>query len=83
MQFQNCISTLQVGGATVAGLAISALYTELPWIGGLAKGEMLTSAAYIVLTGGIIVAVIAFFGCVGACCEVKCMLFIVRRFLLH
>jgi len=65
---------LQIGGLIVTGLGIWALVDKVPWIGELVGNDLLTGAVYVLLVGGIIVAFIAFFGCVGASREVKCML---------
>lgn len=51
---------------------------KVPWIGELVGNDLLTGAIYVLLAGGIIVAVISFFGCVGASREVKCMLLTVN-----
>lgn len=69
---------LQIGGLIVTGLGIWALVDKVPWIGELVGNDLLTGAVYVLLVGGIIVAFIAFFGCVGASREVKCMLLTVR-----
>ncbi|KAG7206900.1 hypothetical protein KM043_000797 [Ampulex compressa] len=63
-----------IGGIVVAGLAVWALVDKVPWIGELVGNDLLTGAVYVLLVGGIIVVVIAFFGCIGAAREVKCML---------
>lgn len=63
-----------IGGLIVTGLGIWALVDKVPWIGELVGNDLLTGAVYVLLVGGIIVAFIAFFGCVGASREVKCML---------
>lgn len=56
------------------GLGIWALIDKVPWIGELVGNDLLTGAVYVLLVGGIVVALIAFFGCIGASREVKCML---------
>lgn len=58
----------------MTGLGVWALVDKIPWIGELVGNDLLTGSVYVLLVGGIIVAVIAFFGCVGAAREVKCML---------
>lgn len=63
-----------IGGCTVAGLAIWALVDRVPFITELLENNLLTGAVYVLLVGGIIVAFISFFGCLGASKEVKCML---------
>ena len=63
-----------IGGVGIAGLSIWALMDKVPWIGELVGNDLLTGAIYVLLAGGIIVAVISFFGCIGASREVKCML---------
>lgn len=63
-----------IGGVVVAGLAIWALTEKVPRVGELIGNDLLTGAIYVLLVGGIIVALIAFFGCIGASREVKCML---------
>lgn len=55
-------------------MGIWALVDKVPWIGELVGNDLLTGAVYVLLVGGIVVAFIAFFGCVGASREVKCML---------
>ncbi|XP_012283758.1 CD151 antigen [Orussus abietinus] len=70
--FMNFI--IFIGGSVVAGLAIWALVDNVPWIGELIGSNLLTGAVYILLIGGIVVAFIAFCGCVGASREIKCML---------
>lgn len=64
----------QIGGVVITGLAIWAFVDKVPWIGELVGNDLLTGAIYVLLAGGILVAIIAFFGCVGASREVKCML---------
>lgn len=64
----------QIGGIIVTGLGVWALVDKVPWIGELVGNDLLTGAVYVLLVGGIVVAFIAFFGCVGASREVKCML---------
>jgi len=63
-----------MGGIIVTGLGIWALIDKVPWIGELVGNDLLTGAVYVLLVGGIVVAFIAFFGCIGASREVKCML---------
>ncbi|XP_066589665.1 tetraspanin-18B isoform X2 [Prorops nasuta] len=63
-----------IGGVVVTGLAIWALVDKVPWITELVGNDLLSGAVYVLLVGGIIVAIIAFFGCIGASREVKCML---------
>lgn len=63
-----------IGGIIITGLAIWALVDKVPWIGELVGNDLLTGAIYVLLVGGILVSVIAFFGCIGASREVKCML---------
>lgn len=58
----------------MTGLGVWALVDKVPWIGELVGNDLLTGAVYVLLVGGIVVAFIAFFGCVGASREVKCML---------
>ena len=58
----------------MAGLAIWALVDKVPFIGELIGNDLLTGSVYVLLVGGIIVAFIAFFGCIGASREIKCML---------
>lgn len=58
----------------MTGLGIWALVDKVPWIGELVGNDLLTGSVYVLLVGGIVVAVIAFFGCVGAAREIKCML---------
>lgn len=58
----------------MTGLSIWALVDKVPGIGELVGNDLLTGAVYVLLVGGIIVAFIAFFGCIGASREVKCML---------
>lgn len=58
----------------MTGLGIWALVDKVPWVGELVGNDLLTGAVYVLLVGGIVVAFIAFFGCVGASREVKCML---------
>lgn len=65
---------MQIGGIIVTGLSIWALVDKVPGIGELVGNDLLTGAIYVLLVGGIIVAFIAFFGCIGASREVKCML---------
>lgn len=55
-------------------MGVWALIDKVPWIGELVGNDLLTGAVYVLLVGGIVVAFIAFFGCVGASREVKCML---------
>ncbi|XP_043281148.1 CD151 antigen [Venturia canescens] len=66
--------TIFIGGLIVTGLAIWALVDRVSYIAELLGNDLLTGAIYVLLVGGIIVAVIAFLGCIGACREVKCML---------
>ncbi|XP_034945673.1 CD151 antigen [Chelonus insularis] len=63
-----------IGGCIVVGLAAWALVDRVPALSKLVNDDLLTGATYVLLVGGIIVAVIAFFGCIGASREVKCML---------
>jgi len=65
---------MQIGGLVVTGLGVWALVDKVPWIGELVGNDLLTGAVYVLLVGGIVVAFIAFFGCIGASREVKCML---------
>lgn len=58
----------------MTGLGVWALVDKIPWIGELVGNDLLTGSVYVLLVGGIVVAVIAFFGCIGAAREVKCML---------
>lgn len=58
----------------MTGLAAWALVDKIPYISELVGNDLLTGAVYVLLGGGIIVAVISFFGCIGASREVKCML---------
>lgn len=51
-----------------------ALIDKVPWMSELVGNDLLTGSVYVLLVGGIVVALIAFFGCAGASCEVKCML---------
>lgn len=51
---------------------------KVPWIGELVGNDLLTGAIYVLLAGGIIVAIVSFFGCIGASREVKCMLLTVN-----
>lgn len=62
----------------MTGLAIWALVDRVPFITELLENNLLTGAVYVLLVGGIIVALISFFGCLGASREVKCMLLTVR-----
>lgn len=68
------LSRFQIGGIVVTGLSVWALVDKVPWIGELVGNDLLTGAVYVLLVGGIVVAFIAFFGCIGASREVKCML---------
>ncbi|XP_060817445.1 CD151 antigen [Bombus pascuorum] len=63
-----------IGGLVIAGLATWALLDKVSWIGELVGNDFLTGAIYVLLAGGIVVAIISFFGCIGASREVKCML---------
>ncbi|XP_063991873.1 tetraspanin-18B [Diachasmimorpha longicaudata] len=63
-----------VGGCVVAGLAVWAMIDKIPYISDIVGNNLLTGAVYVLLAGGIIVAIVAFFGCIGASREVKCML---------
>ncbi|XP_015593363.1 tetraspanin-9 isoform X2 [Cephus cinctus] len=63
-----------IGGVVVAGLSIWALVEKIPFIGELVGNDLLSGAVYVLLVGGIVVAFIAFFGCIGASREIKCML---------
>ncbi|XP_017880549.1 CD151 antigen [Ceratina calcarata] len=63
-----------IGGIAIVGLAAWALLDKVPWIGELVGNDLLTGATYILLAGGIVVAIVSFFGCIGASREVKCML---------
>lgn len=62
----------------IAGLATWALLDKVSWIGELVGNDLLTGAIYVLLAGGIVVAIVSFFGCIGASREVKCMLFTVN-----
>lgn len=61
-------------------LGVWALIDKIPWIGELVGNDLLTGAVYVLLVGGIVVAFIAFFGCIGASREVKCMLLTVSGY---
>ncbi|XP_012218054.2 CD151 antigen isoform X1 [Linepithema humile] len=63
-----------IGGAGITALAALALDDKIPAIGELVGNDLLTGAVYVLLVGGIVVAFIAFFGCIGASREVKCMI---------
>ncbi|XP_076375861.1 tetraspanin 74F [Megalopta genalis] len=63
-----------LGGVAIVALAAWAMVDKVPWIGELVGNDLLTGAIYVLLAGGIIVAIISFFGCIGASREVKCML---------
>lgn len=63
----------------MVAMSIWALVDKVPWIGELVGNDLLTGAVYVLLVGGIIVAFIAFLGCVGASREVKCMLLTVSN----
>ncbi|KAI4480676.1 PREDICTED: CD151 antigen [Polistes canadensis] len=63
-----------IGGVVITGLAIWAFVDKVPYIGDLIGNDLLTGTVYVLLAGGILVSIIAFFGCVGASREVKCML---------
>ena len=69
---------LQLGGVCVTGLAIWALVDKVNYVSELTGNNLLTGTVYVLLVGGIAVSVIAFFGCVGASREIKCMLLTVR-----
>lgn len=58
----------------MTGLGVWALVDKVPWIGELMGNDLLTGSVYVLLVGGIVVTFIAFFGCLGASREVKCML---------
>lgn len=62
----------------IAGLATWALLDKVSWIGELVGNDLLTGAIYVLLAGGIVVAIVSFFGCIGASREVKCMLLTVN-----
>lgn len=58
-----------------------ALIDKVPWIGELVGNDLLTGSVYVLLVGGIVVAFIAFFVCIGASREVKCMLLTVSIYI--
>ncbi|XP_012261438.1 CD151 antigen [Athalia rosae] len=63
-----------LGGAAIAGLSIWSLVDNVAWISELIGTNLLTGAVYVLLVGGVIVALVSFLGCVGASREIKCML---------
>ncbi|XP_011499054.1 PREDICTED: CD151 antigen-like [Ceratosolen solmsi marchali] len=63
-----------IGGICITGLAIWALVDKVNYVSELTGNNLLTGTVYVLLVGGIIVSIIAFFGCIGASREIKCML---------
>jgi tetraspanin-11 len=54
---------------------------KVNYVSELTGNNLLTGTVYVLLVGGIIVSIIAFFGCIGASREIKCMLLMVRDIL--
>uniref|UniRef100_A0A023FAZ5 Tetraspanin n=1 Tax=Triatoma infestans TaxID=30076 RepID=A0A023FAZ5_TRIIF len=78
MFFANFI--IFVGGLTVFGLGIWTVMDK-SFINELLGTNLFMGAVYIIIATGAIVSLIAFFGCLGAIKEIKCMLLTYALFL--
>lgn len=67
----------QIGGAIVFGLGIWTL-VDRSYMTELLGTNLFTGATYVLIITSALVCVVAFFGCLGAAREVKCMLLTVR-----
>jgi tetraspanin-11 len=72
-----CLS--QVGGVTVLGIGIWTL-VDKSFMNELLGTNLFLGAVYILIATGAIISLIAFFGCLGALKEIKCMLLTVSQF---
>ncbi|KDR21083.1 CD9 antigen [Zootermopsis nevadensis] len=70
-----------VGGISVLGIGIWTL-VDKSFMNELLGTNLFLGAVYILIATGAIISLIAFFGCLGALKEIKCMLLTVRKFLL-
>jgi tetraspanin-11 len=70
---------LQIGGITVLGIGIWTL-VDKSFMNELLGTNLFLGAVYILIATGAIISLIAFFGCLGALKEIKCMLLMVSQF---
>lgn len=75
MQYYCC---LQLGGVTVFVIGVWTL-VDKSFINELLGTNLFMGAVYILITTGALVALVSFFGCLGAIKEIKCMLLTVTN----
>jgi len=79
----ECIFTffnfLQVGGLTVLGIGVWTL-ADKSFINELLGTNLFMGTVYILVATGALVSLLAFFGCLGAVKEIKCLLLFVSVF---
>lgn len=66
----------QVGGITVLGIGVWTL-ADKAFINELLGTNLFMGTVYILMATGALVAMLAFFGCLGAAKEIKCLLLFV------